>query len=194
MATVVGICNRALSYLKAQPITSLTDGTESARIVSRVYDYLRDELLRAHPWNFATKRAALARLSTTPAWGYDYQFALPTDCLRVLAAVGSDETEISDFKIESRNLLTNEEAVYLLYVYRVTDPAQYDALFSAALSYRIISEIAYELTSSTAAAEASEKMFDRRISEARGVDAREGTPETVYRPTTWYAARFGGRS
>ena len=86
MATEVSICSNALRKLGDDPITSLTEDTERARLCNAFYESSRDSLLRSHPWNFAITRATLAKLSSTPAYGFAYQYALPTDpyCLRVL--------------------------------------------------------------------------------------------------------------
>ena len=86
MATEVSICANALRRLGDDPITSLTDDTERARLCNAFYAPARDLVLRAHPWNFAITRATLAQLSDTPAFEYSYQYALPTSplCLRVL--------------------------------------------------------------------------------------------------------------
>ena len=99
MATEVSICSNALRRLGDDPITSLTDDTERARLCNAFYADARDACLRSHPWNFAITRASLAQLSATPVYGFDYQFALPTDpfCLRVLAM----EFEDYVFKVEN---------------------------------------------------------------------------------------------
>lgn len=62
MATDVQIANLALRRLGANTITSLTDGSRNATVVNDVYTLLLYELLRSHPWNFATRRAALAQV------------------------------------------------------------------------------------------------------------------------------------
>ena len=53
MATEVSICSNALRKLGDDPITSLTEDTERARLCNAFYNTARDSLLRSHPWNFA---------------------------------------------------------------------------------------------------------------------------------------------
>ena len=69
MATEVSICSNALRRLGDDPITSLTDDTERARLCNSFYTDARDAVLRCHPWNFAITRTSLAQLSDTPAYG-----------------------------------------------------------------------------------------------------------------------------
>ena len=60
MASEVDIANRALQKLGAESIVSLTQDSENARACNLCYEPIRDAELRAHPWNFAIKRASLA--------------------------------------------------------------------------------------------------------------------------------------
>ena len=111
MATEVSICSNALRRLGDSPITTLSDNTERARLCNAFYGDARDAVLRSHPWNFAITRARLAQLSSTPAYGYSYQYALPTDpyCLRVLEMEYSDyKFKIENSATEGRVLLTDE--------------------------------------------------------------------------------------
>ena len=95
-ASEVQICNVALRKLGARRITALTDDTEEAKSCTDVFDRLRDKLLRIHPWNFATKRAALAVSTTSPAWGYDNAYPLPADCLRITSVDTSYPWEVEE--------------------------------------------------------------------------------------------------
>ena len=55
--TSVGIANVALARLGATRILAIDEDTENARLVNAIYGTIRDEVLSAHPWNFAIKRA-----------------------------------------------------------------------------------------------------------------------------------------
>jgi len=56
----VTICNLALARLGDSRIVTIGDAKPEAEYCSLFYNQTRDECLRAHPWNFATKRAALS--------------------------------------------------------------------------------------------------------------------------------------
>ena len=177
MATEVSICSNALRKLGDDPITSLTEDTERARLCNSFYESSRDSLLRSHPWNFAITRATLAQLSTTPAYGFAYQYALPTDpyCLRVL------EMEYQDyiFKIENlatvgRVLLSDESTAKILYVGRITDTALFDSLFVDTLTAHLSAKLAYPITNSTTLQAQMQQLYQAKLSEARSVDGQEG--------------------
>ena len=45
-------------------------------------------------WKFCITRAQLSELATTPDFGYDYQYALPNRCRRVLSMVDEDGDDV----------------------------------------------------------------------------------------------------
>ena len=83
MASVIEICNRALSNIgNSRSINSLTEASKEAGQCSLHFDSCRDAALADFDWNFATKRLALADTNNPPPdWAYSYQY--PTDCLRI---------------------------------------------------------------------------------------------------------------
>lgn len=49
------LCNRALARIGADRIRDTAEDTKQARACRAIYATTRDELLRLHPWNFATR-------------------------------------------------------------------------------------------------------------------------------------------
>ena len=182
MATEVSICSNALRRLGDSPITSLTEDSERGRLCNAFYEPSRDAILRSHTWNFAINRANLAKLSTAPAFEYANQFALPTDpfCLRVLKM----EFEDFEFKIENlagqgRVLLTDEGEAKITYIARVTDPSLFDSMFVDTLTAKLAVDLAYPVTNSTTLQAQMQKLFERKLSEARSLDSTEGTTDSI---------------
>ena len=177
MATEVSICSNALRRLGDEPITSLTDDTERARLCNAFYADARDACLRSHPWNFAITRASLAQLSATPVYGFDYQFALPTDpfCLRVLAMEFEDYVfKVENLSTQGRVLLTDQETAKIIYIARVTDTTLFDSLFVDTLVAKLAADLAYPVTNSLKVQEQMYKLFQLKLSEARSIDGQEG--------------------
>ncbi len=172
-ASDVEICNIALAVLEEQRITSLTESTEQGRYCNIHYDDARDFVLRLHPWNFATRRASLARNATAPAFGYDNSFKLPTDpyCLRVISA--NDPSEPPDWKVEGRDLLSHESTVDLVYIGRIIDVTQFDAGFVQALAHYLAWKLAKPLTGSKTEADQKGRDFAAILRQARNVDGAE---------------------
>jgi|TARA_R100001015_G_C4557225_1_gene117821 hypothetical protein len=186
MASVVDLCNRALDLLGAANITALTENSKEARLCNGNFDDVRDAVLRSHPWNIAITRKNLAADSTAPAFGFSFQFTLPTDpfCLRVLSFwnsnVNNDVAAYDSnvmFKIEGRKILSNEDTCNIIYIGRITDTEQYDSLLNKAISARLAAEIAYNITGSNSVAANMLSVYEARLKEAKGVDSMEGFPE-----------------
>tara|TARA_R100000654_G_scaffold64106_1_gene91581 strand:- start:369 stop:950 length:582 start_codon:yes stop_codon:yes gene_type:complete len=177
MATEVSICSNALRRLGDSPITALTDNTERARLCNAFYPDARDAVLRSHPWNFAITRASLAQLSVTPAYGFNFQYALPTDpfCLRVLEMEFSDYIfKIENSPTEGRVLVTNEGTAKILYIGRITDPVKFDSMFVDTLIAKLAVDLAYPITGSVQFQGQMQKLYQLKLSEARSIDGQEG--------------------
>jgi len=170
MASVVDICNGALNQLGASTILSLTEDSKNARLCNARYTQVRDSLFRSHPWNCIQKRVQLASDTDTPAWGFSYQFTLPSDCLRVLNIENYDY----DYKVEGRKIVANIATMKILYIARIEDPNQYDEILRETLSAALGADIAYAITSSNPVAQNMYTLFQAKLREARFVDATEG--------------------
>jgi len=194
MATsVIEICNNALLDLGEDVIMSLGDENKSAGLCNHRWPAVRDAVLRAHPWNCAMTQAELAAATAAPLWKWEYKYTLPTDFLRIVQIVGQDGTQIADWEIQGGVIFCNEDApIFISYVRRETDPKKYDSLLDETLASRLAATLAYPLSGSTSLAQAYWDIYQQRLAEARGVDAREGVPESVT-PTNWLGAKVGSR-
>lgn len=175
MASEVDICNRALNEIGEDQIMDLSENSKAGRVCKLVYADTRNEVLRAHPWNFAIKRVGLARLTTTPAFEFAFEFQLPADCLRVL----STNDELTPFRIEGRKLLTNNASVKIEYISRVEDTSQFDSIFVEMLSTRLAAQLAYNLSDNNSLTQLLEQKYRDRLRQAKSMDGQEGTPRSV---------------
>ena len=185
MSSVVAIINNALNIIGASNITELGENSKTARVMNQMYENVRDDVFRAHPWNCLIRRATLAQSVVPPAFDYAFQYALPTDpyCLRVLEFQNGSMTYPYEnlvgqgnkpfFVIEGRNLLTDSGIARIKYVARVTDPTQYDAGLTSVLAARLASEAAYAITGSTSVVQIADALYERKLREARFSDATE---------------------
>lgn len=179
MSSEVGICNSALIKIGEDTITALSEDTKAARLCNQIYNATRDAVLRAHIWNFAIKRVELAVNTTAPVFEYSNAFDLPSDCLRVLNLEDSDTMTSIVFKVEGRQLVTNESTAKIRYISRVEDPNQFDDLFKEALSARLAYELAYPLAESNTLMQNMYSVYKDKLSEARTMDGQEGTPDQL---------------
>lgn len=174
MSDITGLCNSALAKIGAARITSLEEGSKNANLCATLYPRCRDDLLRAHSWNFATARAKLARVDTDPAFGYAATFALPADWMRNIAAFDNEAgLGALDFKTEGGRILSDAEEVYLRYVMRVENANLMPPDFREALSSLLARELAVPIAQSNTLEEKLEARFRTRLRRARTTDGLE---------------------
>ena len=170
------VCNIALRKLREQPITSLTQDNEPARLCSQFYDDAVDYLLARHPHNFAMTRQQLSQNAAAPAFEWDYAYTLPTDpyCVRAYKLYHNGTWQ-DDWIVEGRDLLTaHDNTVYLLYVARVTDVVSYPPTFVNALSSFLAHQLAFPLNRDKGYVDQLMRQFERDWREHKNVDGGEG--------------------
>ena len=168
----VAICNSALLKIGASAITALTDNHKKAKLCNEQYYKLRDDLLRAHPWNFAKKRASLREDHTGPAFEWAKQFCLPTDYLRCLKM--QDDAK---YTIEGDLLLTNESEANILYISKITDTTKFEANFDELLALYLAYELSYPLVQSNSLKATIQVELNMKLRDVRSYNAQEGFPE-----------------
>lgn len=174
-ATDLVLINNALTLLGHDTLADLTGTDKATTICVQHYQQVVDAVLRAYQWNCAmTRSSELTAESTAPSFGYDYKYALPDGCLRVLRMQELD----CKFKVEGSYLLTDEESAYILYIARIS-PASMDSLLKGAVSAALAATIAFPLTNSSSAAKQMWDLYQAKLDEARTTDAFEGTHESM---------------
>lgn len=191
MASIVAICNAALRKVGASTITGLNQGTKNANFCNDRYADLRDALLEMHTWNFAVKRVKLAQTTTVPVIKFDHTYALPADYVRAVGVFDSDEGYgIVDHKIEGGEIACSSDAVWLLYISKITDPNTMSPLFREALSSLIAIEAATSITESRTLRELMTDEFQRALRRARSADSQADLPDRM--PVgSWVTGRSG---
>lgn len=175
-ATSVNIVNIALRSIGVKRITTLSDDVESARVMNDLYAHIRDEMVMIHPWNFAIAYSdTLAQNGTDPNFDYDYSYALPSDCLRVIELEYAED----EFKVVSGNLYTNTEDPKIKYIKQVTTTANFSKAFVTALAARLAYEACYALTNSKTLQDQKMNEYKLKLQQSKVSDAQEGTTEKL---------------
>ena len=195
MASAVDVASKALALIGSEPITSLDppDNTVRAKTIALQYNDARDATLRAHPWNFAIKRASLSADVAAPVWGYSQQFTLPNDNLRLLEVESSDR-DLYPWRVEGGKVLSDLTApINIRYVARIEDTELWDPLFIEAMAAHLGSLCAEKLTGLTSIVESTTALFQAKLSEARSKDGFEQTEETTddTNDYSWLKIRYG---
>ena len=182
MASAVDIANSALNLLGASTISAFTDDSKNARLINQRYEPVRNRVFRSHAWNCLHKRVELAQNSTAPVVEYSHAYALPADCLRVLKVHNGTTDSIKsaiDYKLEGRNIVTDEGTVFIIYIALDTDPNNYDTYLQESISHQLAADLAYAVTNNATLADKYMTRADERLREARFIDATENSLGTI---------------
>ncbi len=171
----IGLCSRALIRLGANPITSFEDGTAESEIAGALFAPMRDALLSAYPWTFASGQLVLTKLGTAPIADYQNAFQLPNDYLRAISAGSGSKSRGANYRISRGNLHSNYEDITLSYIFR-PEEEEFPPFFDIALIARLSAEFCIPITESTSRAEALYRLAEKEFARARQIDAQQDTP------------------
>lgn len=118
---------------------------------------------------------------------WDYAYALPSDCLRVLDLPDNEDAE---FQVETGGILVCDLAppVDLRYIRKETDYTVYEPLLVNALASRLAAELCQDVTGNIGKKQAALAEYMGFIEEAKLTDLREQTP-TEISDDTWITER-----
>jgi hypothetical protein len=176
--TQIGLCSRALLKIGAHSIASFDEGTAEAEVAAGLYSTVRDTVLSAHAWNFATYQTTLPKLASPPIADFSNAYQLPLDCIRVLSAGTSGRGQGIRYRIKQRQLHADEDEVVLTYIGR-PDEIDFPPFFDMALIAQLAAEFCIPLTDSTSRWEGLQKVADAELRRAKLIDAQEETPPSI---------------
>lgn len=174
----IALCSRALIRIGAAPITSFDDGTAESEIAGALFGPVRDALLSAYSWSFATGQVALSELGTPPVADYAHAFQLPVDFLRAMSAGTGGRGRGLNYRLARGALHTDADSVLLTYVFRPTEE-EFPPYFDAALIARLAAEFTIPVTENTSRAEAMFRLAELEYERARQIDAQQDTPGRI---------------
>lgn len=181
--TAASICSNALLMLGAQSINSLSDDTDRARLASNLFPTVSAYVIAQHPWGCCRTRAVLNPETTTPAFDWAYQYALPPDFVRMIA-VGQDGFEVpylieADPATGKRKILCDDSPLYLRYSRLNDSVSSWDDLLVMAVTQAMRQVMAYPITQSASLEQLIDQAIGPILVQARAIDAQNEPPETL---------------
>jgi hypothetical protein len=179
MTTSIDIANRALILLGGREIVSFMDNTNEAKIAKSLYLSTRDYVLRAYPWASLKKRAELAELADKPISGFQHQYQLPNDSIRVLEVHSSGKVRASEWEVNGEAILTDAKPVSIVYLAGNLPESKYSTQLVQALVYRLAAEMSYAMTGNHNAQSNFAALFSQVLEEARTTDSLEQSAKKI---------------
>lgn len=111
------LCSRALEKLGAGSVSSLSGGSRNASLCNLYLGTAISNVIGPLDWHALRTRLQIAPSSTTPVYGFDYAYPLPSNFERLIEV----ETNGDSYSFENGNILTDGTEVYITYIARPTD-------------------------------------------------------------------------
>ncbi len=191
----ISIWNRALGFLGTRSVASERENTPEALQCRLYWDSARRQVLRDFPWNFAQRRAWLARVPLPDGFAHEFRFAyaLPDNCLKA-HEVRHEGISARPFCL-ARNeagdaslLATDAARALLLYTEDVQSSRLFDDLFAHMLARKLASLIAVPLLKSNSKKISElEQLYAQSLPQARQAAASEQRSRQF--PDAWLEAR-----
>lgn len=164
MVSKVDIINLAIGKLAQDVgIAAVTDRSKEARVFGRLWGPCSDLVLveRNWPWALKAQRGAVAADAPLPGW--QYRYATPADCLRVVAvtdeqgmratrrmSIWCHQQAAAQYAYEfercygdsSTSIQTDLEQAWIVYICRVDDTERFPPHFVDALACKLAEEAA----------------------------------------------------
>lgn len=185
------IANKALTLVGANPIVSLDDSSQNARVVNRVYELALKSILSEAPWVFALRRSLLATTADVPGW-YDtnenYVYAMPNDCIRIFRTNDRDAI----WRRVGDTIISDTSDLGVEFVYYNNSPSTYTASFVEAFSDKLCSDIAFMIVNSKTIAENFLEKYEKvSLSKAMAENSQVGAPDYMW-DDEWTLSKRGG--
>ena len=190
VSSVTSIINRAADYIGSETvIDASTTNTENAAVYERNYPFSRDVVLQLHQWNSATALSVLPKKSDNPAFGFSYQYELPSDFIRIVSlnnhGVGGGSSPLTRqnsnssqliYRVFGKQIHTDAEApLELLYVSNAVDVSQFDAGLADLIALRLAADMYYAITKELdGGANSLEKRFSIKLEDLKTLHAQQG--------------------
>lgn len=183
------LVNKALTLCGAAPITNITDDTNNARIVNRVYEISRQSILSECAWTFALTRTTLSVSADTMAWYHDsesYVYVRPSDALRVVDV--SDRNAV--WREEGDYIISDTNSLGIKYVYDNDDPTKYRPKFLEAFVDKLCVDISFMILNSGPKAQAFLEKYEKvSLPKAMSENAQTGVHQEM-KDDEWEAAKY----
>ena len=200
--THLALANRALQRLGADPITSLTtttDTSQRALVVSTLMESTRRTALGSHNWNFAQTRRTLDRFTCAPVYDFSCSYLLPSDYIMVheTSLDEQDAYRIENHVCSHNNtcnmVLITDDACQpsILYTSDITDITRWHPLFTYALELQLAADAAIPLGKSGQLQASLAQQAEVAWRKAKSRDGQEGRPKKSLLSNSLLRARFG---
>ena len=187
------ICNMTMSHLGNKSIISDIDTptTKHEIIFALWYDVCRENLLKLVMPNFSISRATAAKLATTPAFGWAYEYEKPNNCLK-LFGIGNVEDKANDYAVEGNKILSDtlySSGINIRIIKNITDVTLMSSEFKILLSWFLADHVSLAITQDKQKAKMIKEVLPEKMSSLSGMNAQENMPIRISK-SKFHASKY----
>jgi hypothetical protein len=179
------ICNMALSHLgnygTVNDIDTPTNDKETT--FALWYDITRQATIKLLMPNFALARKTVAKIVTTPAFGFKIVYEYPNDCLKLLG-IGDINEKDYNYAVEGNRIYTDYEwpdGLPVRYLKDIKDVNTMSPEFKVEFSFELAANVALPITQDPQKAALIIKQLPEKRASLSGLNAQENKPIRVSR-------------
>jgi hypothetical protein len=186
--TAIEIVNMAISACGSPRIGDFTDDSSEARIAKDHYAILRDAVLEAREWSCAKRRLLLAKDAVSPAFGYTFQYVLPSTVLRVVRVYDTSGLDTGvplpddDWVKEGARVLTNTDSPIYAEVLVRADEGEFSPGLVLTLVHRLTAAFAVPMTENRVLAKDAMDLYKAQIIDGGASDGMQGRTKALRPP------------
>lgn len=183
MTSEVSICNQALTWVGANPITSLNERSNAAEWCRNNYPFIRDAVIQERTWTFATVRA-VSTTADRDEWDTTYAHQVPLNWLSVFrvnrrVTLNGQVTPDISWRLEGGKVLSRWDTIYLWGLITITDTGKFPPVFVQALAARLAAEMSVPLAKNRQLQADNWGLYGDKMREAAARDGQQGANDYV---------------
>jgi len=178
------IANLSFALIGEDIVGNLSGDSKAVNAFNAIYEQARNEMFTLpENWNFCSTRAELSPYGTAPVTGYDYQYGLPDNCLRIICFTSEDGDTIQyKYRREvyvSGNtqvdvLLTNQDECFIRYIVLRTNPNTWPPWFVKLVYHNVAKLICKPLTKDDQKNNLIARWYEDAYDDAKAANGMEG--------------------
>lgn len=189
------ICTLANSLLmQASAINNIdTPVTPQEKAYSKWYKTANEYCLKHLMPNFALDRRVVSQLPNGPAFGFEYAYQKPSDCLKVLG-IGNAEDKTNDYNVEGDQIQTDllaDDGLEIRFVKNITDVTKYSPEYIILLAWKLAELTCMEITKDKEMLGYLRKTVPIEFLTASALSGQENKPIRINN-SKFRQARYGG--
>lgn len=157
----LSVSNEALALCNKEQIQSFKEGSQQSLQCSTLLPAIISRVLFERDWKCARKRSKIAPDLDMPSFGYEFQYSLPNDFLRVV------DINAEDWSLEGDKILSDEKPLEIIYIAFPSSPSSLNAELRSAIVYYLASEIGLTLTSDSSIVSTYRSLAESELQRAK---------------------------